>query len=66
MTAAKNAVFIGLQPENCYLVGELTFSGRGVYWGAGSWENPVLLPSNIEYFFPSLKGCCLNWQCFLN
>ena len=31
MSTAKNDVFIGLQLENCYLLGELTFSGGE--WG---------------------------------
>ena len=33
MTAAKNEVFIGLQHENCYLVGESELLVGGVYWG---------------------------------
>ena len=31
MTTAKNEVFIGLLPENFYLVGGLTFGGKEVY-----------------------------------
>ena len=43
MTAPKNVAFIGLQLENCYLVGEIDFwwAGGGVYWEGGillGWE----------------------------
>ena len=51
MTTAKNVVFIGLQHENCYFVGRLTFcvcveSTRGNFsrWGVNEqifgWWDP--------------------------
>ena len=36
MTTPKNVAFIGLQLENCYLVGEIDFWwAGGVYWVGG-------------------------------
>ena len=38
MTTAKNEVFIGLQHENCYLVGRLTFGGGNKNLGVSLLE----------------------------
>ena len=40
MATIKNPVFIRLQLENCYLVGELTFDGKRQKFIGDDWENP--------------------------